>query len=69
MYCGLFLSQRRGDSEVSKNELALKEALEDLVKFAEDNPTKIEEFFERVKEIKEQMYQDFEVIRNKCYRE
>lgn len=54
---------------MSKNELALKEALEDLVKFAEDNPTKIEEFFERVKEIKEQMYQDFEVIRNKCYRE
>lgn len=47
---------------MNKNEVYVK-ALEDLIEYAKANPEKVEEFFARVKEIKEQMYQDFEAIR------
>jgi hypothetical protein len=40
-----------------------KKALEDFVKFAKDNPAKIEEFLARDEEINKQMKQDFEAIK------
>ena len=59
-----------GESEMEKGkEFAVYEkALQDLVKFGEDNPEKVEEFFARLKEIHEQMKQDFEAIRNGTYK-
>lgn len=52
---------------MNKNEVYVK-ALEDLIEYAKANPEKVEEFFARVKEIKEQMYQDFEAIRKGTYK-
>lgn len=52
---------------MNKNELYVK-ALEDLIDYTKANPEKVEEFFARVKEIKEQMYQDFDEIRNGTFK-
>lgn len=55
--------------DIGENEMIdFAEALEDLVKFGKDNPTKVDEFFARLKEIREQMKQDFEAIREGKYK-